>query len=101
MPHSAAGPRTDPPVSLPMAAGANAAATATAEPLLDPPGVRCTARSHGFHGVPMVLFVPQLPNANSTKCVLPRTIMPAASNRFTSVAVAGETRSHQNIEPPV
>src|SRR5580658_8588283 len=53
MPHHDAGSRTEPPVSVPIAHGAIALATATPEPLLDPPGVRAIAVSHGFHGVPM------------------------------------------------
>ena len=40
MPHQEAGSRTEPPVSVPIAQGASPAATATPEPLLDPPGVR-------------------------------------------------------------
>ena len=44
--------RTEPPVSLPMAAAASPAAAATAEPLLEPPGSRCTSASQGFQGVP-------------------------------------------------
>src|SRR5205807_10425265 len=39
-PHSDAGCRTDPPVSEPSATGAKSAATAAAEPPLDPPGTR-------------------------------------------------------------
>ena len=42
MPHQAAGMRTEPPVSVPMAQGAMRAATATAEPAEEPPGVRAT-----------------------------------------------------------
>ena len=53
IPHHDAGKRTEPPVSVPIAHGAIALATATPEPLLDPPGVRGTVASHGFHGVPM------------------------------------------------
>ena len=37
-PHKAEGIRTEPPVSLPSAIGAIPAATATPDPLLDPPG---------------------------------------------------------------
>src|SRR6478609_10858933 len=99
MPQRLAGARTEPPVSLPIAAGARAAPTATPEPLLDPAGARCTSRSQGFHGVPIVRFVPQLPNANSTRCVLPNGIMPAAVSFSTAVEVTRETRSCQNIEP--
>lgn len=66
IPHQAAGILTDPPVSVPIATGAIPAETATPEPLDEPPGVRCTARSHGLRGVPMWVLVPQLPIANST-----------------------------------
>ena len=38
MPHQAAGSRTEPPVSVPMATGASPAATATPDPLDEPPG---------------------------------------------------------------
>ena len=38
IPQHAAGMRTDPPVSVPNATSASPAATATAEPLEDPPG---------------------------------------------------------------
>ena len=101
MPHHAAGRRTEPPVSVPMAAGARPAATATPEPLDDPPGVRCTAGSHGLRGVPMCVLVPQPPIANSTVCVLPSTIIPAETTRRASVAVVGDTRFAQTFEPPV
>src|SRR5215469_6188966 len=86
-PHQDAGSRTEPPVSVPIAHGANPTATATPEPLLDPPGVRGTAGSQGFHGVPRCWLVPQPPIANSTVCVFPMTIKPAAIRRFASVAV--------------
>ena len=36
-PHNDAGVRIEPPVSVPSAAGTNPAATAAAEPLLEPP----------------------------------------------------------------
>ena len=86
-PHHEAGSRTEPPVSVPIAHGAKPAATATPEPLLDPPGVRATSGSHGFHGVPRCWLVPQPPIANSTVCVLPITISPAAIKRWARVAV--------------
>src|SRR5437763_16422263 len=87
-PHHEAGNRTEPPVSVPIAHGAMPEATATPEPLLDPPGVRCASGSHGFHGVPRCSLVPQPPIANSTVWVLPRTIMPAPISRRARVAVA-------------
>ena len=46
IPHSAAGWRIDPPVSVPVAPGASRAATAAAEPPDDPPGTRLV--SHGL-----------------------------------------------------
>src|ERR1700729_4256238 len=101
MPHHDAGRRTDPPVSVPIAHGAIALATATPEPLLDPPGVRATSVSHGFHGVPMWWLVPQPPIANSTVWVLPSTIMPAAISLRAKVAVVGERRSRQTAPQPV
>jgi hypothetical protein len=101
MPHQAAGMRTEPPVSVPIATGARPAATATPEPLDEPPGVRCTRGSHGLRGVPRCVFVPKLPIANSTVCVLPSTIIPAAMRRSASVAVTGDTRLAQTFEPPV
>ena len=61
IPHQAAGVRIEPAVSAPMAAGTRPAATATAEPLDEPPGVRCTARSQGLWGVPRWGLMPQPP----------------------------------------
>ena len=46
IPHSAAGWRMEPPVSVPIAIGAWYAATAAAEPPLLPPGTR--SRAHGL-----------------------------------------------------
>ena len=45
MPQRLAGMRTEPPVSLPSAAGARPAATATPEPLLDPDACKNYASS--------------------------------------------------------
>ena len=46
MPQNAAGPRTDPPVSVPNAAGTCPAATAAPDPPDEPPGT--LSRFHGF-----------------------------------------------------
>ncbi len=100
-PQKAAGRRTDPPVSVPIPAAARAAAVATAEPLLEPPGTRWVPRSHGFQGVPQCSLVPQPPKASSTVCVLPMTIAPAAMRRRTTVAVTAETRLRQAFDPAV
>ena len=43
-PQNAAGTRMEPPVSVPMASGTMPAATAAAEPLLEPPVVRSGKR---------------------------------------------------------
>ena len=101
MPHSDAGWRIDPPVSVPIAHGARHAATATPEPLLEPPGVRGVVRSHGFQGVPRCWFVPQPPKANSTVWVLPSTIMPCPIMRRAIVAVTAERRARWAAEPPM
>ena len=100
-PHHADGSRTEPPVSVPTAHPASPAATATPEPLDDPPGVRAILRSQGFHGVPMCSLVPHPPMATSTVFVLPRRIPPAANRRRAIVAVPGEIRSLITLEPPV
>ncbi|MCY1208948.1 hypothetical protein D9M72_205840 [compost metagenome] len=49
-PHSAAGWRTEPPVSVPVAAATRRAATAAAEPPEEPPGT--AAWSQGFFTAP-------------------------------------------------
>ena len=49
-PHKAAGMRTEPPVSLPIATTLWPSATATAAPEEEPPGMR--VRSQGLPGVP-------------------------------------------------
>ena len=50
MPQNLAGTRTEPPVSVPSAKSTRPAATATADPLDEPPGSRSGAR--GLTGVP-------------------------------------------------
>src|SRR6478736_487632 len=86
-PHSEAGWRTEPPVSDPSASGANSAATAAAEPPLDPPGTR--ARSWGLRVGPNAEFSVELPIANSSRFVLPTDTAPASRNRVTTVASYG------------
>jgi hypothetical protein len=83
-PQRAAGWRIEPPVSEPSAAGTNPAATATAEPPLDPPGVR--VGSHGFRETWIDEFSVEDPIANSSQFVLPTMIAPAARSRATTVA---------------
>lgn len=75
-PQQAAGMRMEPPVSLPRAKSTRPAATATAEPLEDPPGTRPGAR--GLTGVPAQRLIPVTPNASSCRFVLPTIRQPAA-----------------------
>jgi hypothetical protein len=58
-PQHAAGMRMEPPVSLPSAKSTRPAATATAEPLEEPPGTRPGAR--GLRGVPAQRLIPVTP----------------------------------------
>jgi hypothetical protein len=85
MPQNAAGCRTDPPVSLPNAAGTHPEATAAAEPPLDPPATR--SGSWGFRVTPETELSVEEPMANSSMFVLPSTTAPASSSRRTAVAV--------------
>ena len=52
MPQRAAGMRTDPPVSLPMATGTMPSATETAAPEDEPPGICAAFGKAGLRGVP-------------------------------------------------
>src|SRR5436853_3687882 len=99
IPQSAAGCRIDPPVSEPSASGVSAAATATAEPPLDPPGIR--SRSQGLRLGPYAEFSVDDPIANSSQVVLPITTAPAASSRVTTVASKGGTYRSSTRDPAV
>ena len=59
MPHSAAGMRTDPPVSEPIPPGAMRAATATPVPPLDAPGIRSGA--YGLRAGPWAALLLVMP----------------------------------------
>ena len=83
-PQNAAGWRIEPPVSVPVAAGARRAATAAAEPPLEPPGTR--AGSQGLRAGPYQLVSLEEPMANSSMLVLPSITMPAARSRSTTAA---------------
>src|SRR5262245_52159874 len=99
MPHIEAGLRTEPPVSVPSAAGTMPAASATPEPLDEPPG-KCrppqglTAGGHGRSndGPPM---------ANSWVASLPIITPPAALSRAVTGASAEATLSRSTLECPV
>jgi len=87
IPHSDAGWRIEPPVSVPIAHGARPPATAAAEPPEEPPGTR--ARSQGLSTGPKAEFSFDEPIANSSMFVLPSTVAPAARRFRTAVAVYG------------
>ncbi len=78
MPHSAAGWRIEPPVSVPVAAAHNRAATAQAAPPELPPGT--ALRSQGFFTAPKYEVSLDEPIANSSMLVLPRFTAPASLN---------------------
>ena len=73
-PHSDAGMRSDPAVSVPSAAGTMPQASAAADPPLEPPAEWSSAR-----GFPTWSVVP--PAANSWVCKCPARTMPAAASR--------------------
>ena len=83
-PQSAAGCRIEPPVSVPSASGARPAATAAAEPPLEPPGTM--RASHGLCVGPKAECSVDEPIANSSMLVLPSGINPAARARVTTPA---------------
>ncbi len=85
IPQSAAGWRIEPPVSVPIAHGASPAATAAADPPLEPPGTRSV--SHGLRTTPYPEFSFDEPIANSSMLVLPIIAAPASVRRRTAVAV--------------
>jgi hypothetical protein len=83
-PHSAAGPRSEPPRSVPWAMGHMPVASAAADPPLEPPALR--ARFHGLRVAPNTSFTVLGPKANSGVLVLPSTMAPAALSRSTTAA---------------
>ena len=90
-PVHAAGMRIEPAPSTPSAAGTMPAATAAAEPPLDPPGVRST--SHGLRVTPQVTDSVNGHRPSSGIVVLPTTTAPAArSRRTTSASLGGAGR---------
>jgi hypothetical protein len=97
IPHSDAGWRIDPPVSVPIDQGAVPAATAAAEPPEEPPGTR--SGSQGFRTGPKPEFSVDEPIANSSWLVLPSTGAPASRRRVTAVAVYGGRKPSRIREP--
>src|ERR1700730_13101335 len=79
IPLTVAGVRTDPPVSVPMAAKSDRAATAAPDPALDPPGYDSSCHGLRVSGT-------FWPYANSCVTVLPTMIAPASRSFRTIVA---------------
>ena len=71
-------------MSVPKEANAVCAATAAAEPPLEPPGTR--AGSHGLRVTPLLEFSVELPIANSSMFSRPKGMAPAARRRAMHVA---------------
>ena len=84
-PHSAAGILTEPPVSVPIAAGTMPEATAAPAPPLLPPGIR--SRSYrGFRTAPKAALLEVIPNDSSCWFNLANTNAPDLSKCFTTSA---------------
>src|SRR3989442_15582901 len=88
-PHSDAGCRTDPPVSVPRAHTASPDATAAAEPPDEPPGTRSV--SHGLRAGPYPEFSLDEPIANSSQFVFPTSTDADRSSRSHGVQSYGGT----------
>src|SRR3546814_16985528 len=84
IPHCDAGLRTDPPVSVPIAAGKNPAARPEPDPLDDPPGWQ--VRFHGLRAGGQGRSSDGPPMANSCVESLPLSTPPAARRRRATVA---------------
>ncbi len=81
VPQRLAGMRIEPPVSDPIAAMANPAATAMPDPPLEPPGTRSVSNGLRAGGVSM-------PQANSCILVLPSRMAPASRSLRTAAPSA-------------
>src|SRR5450759_979217 len=82
-----------------MASGTDLAATAAADPPEDPPGTR--SGSHGFFTGRYAEFSFDDPIPNSSQFVFPTTTAPAATRRFTHVALSAATKPARIFEPAV
>src|SRR4029077_4926134 len=98
-PQNDAGWRMEPPVSDPRVATAVPAATAAAEPPLEPPGTRDVSR--GLRTGPYAEFSFDEPMANSSQFILPSTIAPAASSLATAVQSYGGIKFSRIFDPAV
>src|SRR5262249_19057504 len=94
-PHHPAGSRIEPPESLPWAIGTRPAATAAADPVLDPEVDRL--RPQGLLVGPGRVVSPEL--ANSDVALFPITVSPARRRRTTSSESWSEAMGGMNLEP--
>src|ERR1700716_4346050 len=99
MPHHAAGPRIDPPVSLPIAPMHSPAATAAPDPDDDPDGSSDT--SHGLRAGGQGRWKADPPIANSQVANLLVITAPASRRRLTVKASSVGTWSSNSAEWPV
>src|SRR5215213_5420791 len=99
MPHQEAGPRMEPPVSVPIAAMASPAATAAPEPDDEPPGSRAVFQRLRAGGQGRSKEAP--PIANSQVESLPRITAPASRKHCTVKASSAGTWSLNSAECPV
>src|SRR5580700_3266299 len=92
MPLTADGVRTEPPVSVPMAANNDRAATAAPDPALEPPGYESSCQGLRVSGT-------FWPYANSCVTVFPTMIAPASRSFLTTVASWGGRNPSRTREP--
>ena len=90
-PQNAAGRMTEPFVWLPTASGTTPAATAAAEPIDEPPGVRVVSQG--------LRVGPGWRNASSAVMVFPTITAPAARRLRTTAASVSGTRSRNRALP--
>ncbi|CAN5925068.1 hypothetical protein BH11MYX4_BH11MYX4_69850 [soil metagenome] len=98
-PQKAAGPRIDPPKSVPQSNAARPSATAAAPPPVLPPAVR--SGSCGFRTGPRMWLSLSAENARSQRFDLPSSTAPAAASARCAWLDASGTRSRCRHEPPV
>src|SRR6185295_10866893 len=101
-PLAAAGHTIEPSVSVPTASGASRAATATADPLDEPHGLR--SRTYGLRVWPPRLLQPlvdivERKFAHSLRFVLPSRTAPAARSRATTTASSLARCAFKAIDP--
>ena len=97
-PHSAAGIRTLPPPSEVVAIGTNPAASAAADPPLEPPGEQSVF--HGLRVAPKTRLAVNGAWPNAGVLVRPRTIAPAARSRATASSSLSSGSASTNIADP-